>query len=253
VIRHKQEAGALVFTETHYGSGVEIEPHQHEDAYFCLIVKGSFDEAFEGRRRTCYPSLLAFHPAGERHSQHIGSAGVVSFNIELAKPADLPGLEEPRTFEQSIPDLLARRLYEEFREDDPLSSLALEGLALQLVAAASRTALPEPGFRKPAWVKRVREYLDSRFRDSFSLEDVAREVDLHPVYVAGAFHKLEGCTVGEYVRRRRIEFAKEEIRRGDRRLCEIAELAGFADQSHFTRVFRRAEGTTPREFQRSVG
>ena len=51
-----------------------------------------------------------------------------------------------------------------------------------------------------------------------------------------------GCTVGEYLRRLRIERAAEQLSRGDAPLAEIALTAGFADQSHFSNVFRRRTG-----------
>ena len=57
------------------------------------------------------------------------------------------------------------------------------------------------------------------------------------------------CRVGEYGRRARIEWAAAQIAAGDRPLAEIAAEAGFADQSHFTRLFRRYLGTTPGRFR----
>jgi transcriptional regulator GlxA family with amidase domain len=54
-----------------------------------------------------------------------------------------------------------------------------------------------------------------------------------------------GCTVGEYVRRLRFEFACQQILTTRRQLCDVALDAGFADQSHFNRMFRSQMGVTP--------
>jgi AraC-like DNA-binding protein len=54
-----------------------------------------------------------------------------------------------------------------------------------------------------------------------------------------------GCTVGEYLRRLRFEFACQQILSTETPLCDVANDAGFADQSHFNRIFRIKMGITP--------
>jgi AraC family transcriptional regulator len=57
-------------------------------------------------------------------------------------------------------------------------------------------------------------------------------------------------SIGTYVRALRVKHAKELLPK--RSLVEVALACGFADQSHFTRTFRRIEGMTPTEFRRSL-
>jgi AraC family transcriptional regulator len=75
-------------------------------------------------------------------------------------------------------------------------------------------------------------------------------VGVHPDHLVHAFRRQYHCTVGEYVRQLRIEFACRQITSSDMPLAEIAVEAGFADQSHFTKTFKRLVGMTPSEFQR---
>jgi AraC family transcriptional regulator len=75
---------------------------------------------------------------------------------------------------------------------------------------------------------------------------------VHPVTLARAFRRSFGCTVGEYLRRLRIERATEQLAGGDTPLAEIALAAGFADQSHFSNVFRRRTGMSPSAFRRAA-
>ena len=58
--------------------------------------------------------------------------------------------------------------------------------------------------------------------------------------------------MANYVRKRRIERARSEVAAGKRPLSIIALDAGFADQSHFTKVFRQAFGETPGQYARSL-
>ena len=65
-----------------------------------------------------------------------------------------------------------------------------------------------------------------------------------------AFHAHMDCTVTGYVHRLRIEWARERVERSDVPLADVALDAGFADQAHFTRVFRCETGSTPSEYRR---
>ncbi|HEY0098454.1 MAG TPA: helix-turn-helix transcriptional regulator, partial [Pyrinomonadaceae bacterium] len=87
------------------------------------------------------------------------------------------------------------------------------------------------------------------FAEQVTLAGVAGAVGVHPVYLAARFRKHYQCTVGEYVRRLRVEVACREVVRTDRALSEIAPSVGFYDQSHFTNVFRRHTGMTPAQYR----
>jgi AraC family transcriptional regulator len=77
-------------------------------------------------------------------------------------------------------------------------------------------------------------------------------VGVHPVTLARAFRRAFGCTVGEYVRRLRIERAARQLADSDLSLAEIALGAGFSDQSHFSNLFRRHTGLSPFQFRRAI-
>ena len=72
------------------------------------------------------------------------------------------------------------------------------------------------------------------------------------MHLARAFRKHFGCTPGEYVRHLRIEFASRELSKSDTPLVEIALAAGFAHQSHFSRIFKRQTGMTPSAFRAAL-
>jgi AraC family transcriptional regulator len=64
------------------------------------------------------------------------------------------------------------------------------------------------------------------------------------------FRQEYGCTLGDYLRNLRIGFASRRLATSSAPLAEIALAAGFADQSHFTKAFRRATGMTPVAWRR---
>jgi AraC family transcriptional regulator len=66
------------------------------------------------------------------------------------------------------------------------------------------------------------------------------------------FQKHYRCTVGAYIRRLRIDFACRELANTEAPLVDIALAAGFCDQSHFTKTFRRHTGQVPSQFRESI-
>ena len=199
---------------------------------------------------------LVFRPAGEEHSERFGERGGRCLNVEIPSPwlerhaavrdALLSGLEMRGPRIASIADRLAAEL----RESDDLRVLALEGLALELVAETARAARARSESRAPKWMRPVVDRLDSA--DSIpSLGDLAAIAGVHPSHLARTFRRLLRSTPADYVRRRRIERARRALTETDQAIGEIALDAGFCDQSHFTRAFRRATGATPAAYRSS--
>jgi AraC family transcriptional regulator len=72
---------------------------------------------------------------------------------------------------------------------------------------------------------------------------------VHPVHLSREFHKHFRMTVGEYIRKRRIEHASELLSNSELPMSEIASICGFSDQSHFCALFKKHLGMTPGNFR----
>ena len=101
----------------------------------------------------------------------------------------------------------------------------------------------------PAWLIEARQLLDRDFRERLTTTHIARVVGVHPVYLAQMFQKHFHCGVIEYLLRRRIAFACRELRTSGVPIAEIAIAAGFYDQGHFSRTFKRLVGITPSSYR----
>lgn len=95
--------------------------------------------------------------------------------------------------------------------------------------------------------------LDQDFRETLTTALLARTVGVHPVYLAQVFRRVYGCTINEYLCQRRLDYACRELRQTRRSIAEIAQTAGFYDQGHFSRTFKRLLGLTPREYRQRHG
>src|SRR2546429_386459 len=220
--------------------------------YLAIVLEGGLVKSFARRAIELEPACALTLPVGATHGARFGSEGA---RILIVRPRNASSpvagcfdrLVELRGRELSW---LAWRLAGELRASDAAAPLAAEGFALELLAATTREARAErsPG-RPPAWLRSAEELLRARLGDRLGLGELAETVGVHPTYLARAFRAHYGLSVGEYGRRLRLAWAAAELARGETPLAEIATEAGFADQSHFTRVFKRHVGATPARYR----
>jgi AraC family transcriptional regulator len=221
-----------------------------------MVIEGGYRENYDARSRECTPDTLVFHPTGEVHSEQHHDVVVRIFNVEptrqlLERVREYSGvLDGPQVFQAGPLLRLAARLYAEFRANDPIARLAMEGLSLELLADACRQPEPAAERSPPAWLRRARDLLNDRCTEDFSLQDVAQEVGAHPAHLARMFRRHFHCTAGEYQRGVRLDRARQLLATSDTPLVQIALALGYADQSHFTAAFKRHTGVTPGAFRR---
>ena len=122
-----------------------------------------------------------------------------------------------------------------------------EVLLVQLVAAAARAEDARIGRAKP-WLRDVHDLVRASAPRRFTLGELAEHAGVHPVHLARTFKRVYGRTLGEYGRAVRIEWAAVRLL-ADEPIGRVALDAGFADQSHFTREFRRFTGVTPARYR----
>jgi AraC family transcriptional regulator len=256
-VRHCRTVAGISLTESIYGPEVIIPPHEHASAYFDFVLEGFCREVVNGQTRQRGPGSLAFHPAGEAHTNCWHDSEARCFHIAVGSAildrlrAYSPTLDQPVCFPEVPARWLMQRAYDEFRCTDDVSALALEGLTLELLAECARGRTPG-GSHPPRWLRQVRDLLHEAFRQRLTLDGIAGSVGVHPAHLARVFRQLHGCTVGEYVRSLRIQYARHCLMTSDTALATIALAAGFSDQSHFSRVFKRETGMSPAVFKESV-
>ena len=132
---------------------------------------------------------------------------------------------------------------------DDVAPAAIEGLVLEILADASRFQRQDLPGKYPRWLIHAKDLIHARFMEALSLSDVAAIVEIHPVSLARAFRAHYGCSVGEFIRRVRIEEACKLMLSRDLPLTEVGLATGFADQAHFSRTFKRVTGLTPGQFR----
>jgi AraC family transcriptional regulator len=248
----------ITLMESFYGPEVIIPPHEHAAAFFDYVLEGFCSEVVQGQPRQRGRATLAFHPAGEVHANRWLEGAGRCFHIEIGSTlldrvrSYARTLDRPISFAAGQARWLALRLYDEFRHTDEISALVIEALTLELLAEGVRLGSCLADRKPPRWLHRIRDLLHEEFRHRLTLDDIAGSVGIHPAHLARVFRQVHDCTVGDYVRNLRIEYACHCLRISDESLAAIALAAGFSDQSHFSNTFKRRMGMSPSVFRKSA-
>ena len=250
------EVDGLRITRAWFPPGLSLVPHHHDRTCFAVILDGSMDCMLTGRTYECATDSVWIEPAGERHGNRFYDAGahviVVqpdSSREELFRPC-AKVLAEPRSFEHAGIASIARGLVREMLHPDDLQPLALEASALEMLVSATRTAGSQSrASERPTWLRRVEEIIHDRFRERLEVRYLAAEVGVHPAHLGRVFRVHKRIPIATYIRNLRLEWAADQLRTTDSSLSHIALRAGFADQSHFTRSFKRHTGHPPGHFR----
>jgi AraC family transcriptional regulator len=248
----------LVFGEVHYADNYTMPLHAHEEAALVFCLQGTIHEGRQKQTFPIRPSMLTFLPAGEPHTNQFHES-VKTFEIMLSSPwlervqQVSPLMESPLLHQNGTATRLAMRLYQEFQNRDSLTALMLEGLTLELLVQIARDTADTTQSSIPRWLWQTRDFLHAHFAENLSLNIVAAAVGVHPSHLTRAFRQHFHSTLGDYVRRLRVEYACHLLSAFDKPLAQIALEAGFADQSHFSRTFKRLIGMSPARFQKVSG
>jgi len=253
-IRRRDIVG-FSLTEAVYDEGVSLGRHCHANAYLLLVLSGKYSEKHMHHDFIWGEGALHLLPAGERHENEFATA-VRCLRVKIEPEAierlgddSRWALSEPREISGPLFGWLANRLLREFRAQDDVAPLAMEGVLLEMLAESARNCDDGSGSSAPTWLRRVREALDESYLMAPGLTDLAAVGGVHPVHLSREFRKRYRLTIGEYIRKRRIEYASGLLSNSGMRMSEIASTCGFSDQSHFCALFKKYSGMTPAKFR----
>lgn len=261
VVRTRRSA-AGVLTELRQPERRRFPRHGHERPYVSFLFAGSYVERCGSLALEHRPPTLAYHPPGLEHQDEVGEAGGRFLVVELdpawleAAVGGCPDGGGPRRLDGDLALRAAWRLRRSLAagaEAAGSNELAAEGLVLDLVAELGREDWTRERSR-PRWLDVVIERLRAEYRRPVSLASLAADAGVHPAHLWRAFRRAEGCSPSTYVHRLRCHhvFRRLSEPAGSPPLADLALEAGFADQSHCTRVFKRLVGVPPGALRRDL-
>jgi AraC family transcriptional regulator len=259
IVRQRRADGGL-YVESRHAPFASHPSHLRTTPSIALLLRGALEVRFASGRRLAVDAGAAggalVLPPGS-HSGRVGADGAQVLYVmpEVERLSTMVAasevLADPVWWRGPRVAMLGRGLLRELAVADDAAPLALDGLALELLAilVRRRQESARPG-SPPAWLRRVRECLNDRHPErELRIADLATVAGVDPAHLARVFRAHYGMTAGAYLREIRVQRAADALACSSASLAQIALDAGFADQSHFTRVFRTAYGVTPQRWR----
>ena len=242
----------IAVVETEYQSKVYEGWHSHNNAHITLFLRGGTTEKRKNFSEVLGSGSLLFYHSDELHLNHETLFPSKNINIEieegLLKELQISeAIIEKSVQNSTLTKFLILKIFKECLVGDTFSSDTITMLFAQLAHSNSHLEKFE---KSPFWVKSLHELLNDSWNENPNLQDLAQVLNLNPITISKHFPKYFGCTLGEYMRRVKINRSLSLIKSNNINLTEIAFQCGFADQSHFIRTFKNQTGFLPKQFQK---
>ncbi len=248
VIQRVYDNGTIVSVTSYRKRDFDNQRHCHQNTNISFVLHGGC-ELKKKNSRELFPGEIVFNYAGEYHRVKNVAKYSRHINIEI-EPTFFTKYKLDESYVLTSLDkkldskFLMLKILKELHEPDHFSSISINMMLLELVNHMPKIKYADPS-RWPIWMTAVKDYLHDNWNDKISLQELAKVANVHPVTISRYFSKYFCCSLGEYVRKIKIEKALALIKRREQSLTCIAYECGFSDQSHFIRTFKEFTGFLP--------
>jgi AraC-like DNA-binding protein len=256
---HAPDLGDLELLKATYVSHT-FSRHTHPGFVIGMIERGVEAFSYRGRTHFATPGDVVIINPDTVHTGHSGdrngwtyrmfypSIGMMQRVAEsiAGYPVDMPYFSEPVIPDRPLADKM-RRLHHVLEHSD--NRLAREQgfcdvMGELLLKHACNAPHERPLGSGDGAVRKAIARINDTLAENISLEELSRHVGLSPFYFTRLFQRRTGLPPHAYRKQRRIDLAKELLRR-ELPIAQVAVETGFADQSHLTRHFKHIVGVTP--------
>ncbi|GEM_PF-4959839 len=236
-------SNTLQFSVRIYDPGKQFRPHCDRKPRLSFLVNGAFAEETSRGTITALPGDLLVKGNRIKHENRFGADGALLASIEVTDD----------TLEGTIlsESWRLKRNAETFSESITLLEAALSGCQSSLTASvlvilASLHDEEHDAGPAPRWIAHLKDDLEEASLAQIDISKRAKEAGAHPVYASSLFRRHYGMSITDHTRHHSVRRAAGLLARdASQPLKDIALQAGFYDQSHMNRSFKRVTGRTP--------
>ncbi|MBV6653189.1 MAG: AraC family transcriptional regulator [Mameliella sp.] len=248
----------FTLTDTAYTEAF-VDWHRHEHAYYTFLLAGYLQEESRETEHWIETGSILFHTQNDRHRNHKGPKFTRGFHLELEEQwleaHDLPcftpkfdsqQLKDPR-IQQWFYQLLINAQLTEVPDDLSITALITDIYMATVKESSSFNN------KRPDWLDKVRAQLWEYPEATPTLKHLGIIHGVHPAHISRAFNQHLGITLSHYLQLCRTNrAARLLIQHPMESLTAIGQQAGFYDQAHFIKTFKRIFRQTPGTFRRQA-
>lgn len=248
-IRQWKEYRGLITSKTAYDGHFNTSFHYHEHPHLSFILQGGNIEYRQKETLIRSANEVMFYHSGELHKTLPTDSQTRNLNLEIDAAFLLENNIPEDQLKQVVENnrdssLFILKMQSEIHLNDQLTESALHALLFGFITA------PElKNYKQIDWCVKLNQLINDNWNKQQNLSDLAMQIGVHPVTISKYFARYFGCTLGEYLRKLRISRSLSLIKNSEDSLTEIALFCGFADQSHFIRVFKHYTGISPKNYR----
>ncbi len=239
--------GDCALSEHVYLAESIVDRHGHDEEFLSFVLSGWFREIREGGLTDHDRRSVAFYPAYEEHEVITGRAPMrclkIHFGRSMLARLSMDSIDLPFTRAEGGPlPWLMERIHAAVKTSG--TELVLRGLLLEALASLVKIhdATPDAA---PRWLLQLDRLLLEEFTRSWTIQELAAHFGIHPDHMARTWRKHRDGSIRSHLHHLRIEHACRRLEEGCTSLAELASEAGFADQTHFSTIFKQIVGMTP--------
>ncbi|SHI02532.1 AraC-type DNA-binding protein [Sporobacter termitidis DSM 10068] len=262
-----------LFFHIHYCNGGKREPGEFRPTMMkmlshhelLLVTAGTGSITVRGKRHPFQSGMLLYIAPNVPHALEMRAdapAGLLTVHFSCARVRLSDGKWDVRDEARALPLSPARAL-SDARGVEELFKKLVDGwyaklpryefeaktqLQQLLIKITQNETEESPNYAAARKVEKVIAFMLENLGGKVTLDGLSRLVQLSPAYLSRVFRKATGCTVIEYFTKLKIDKAKELLPEGGKKVREVSQLLGFADEFYFSRTFKRLVGVSPSEF-----
>lgn len=245
----------------------ELAPHRHAHLHQVMFVQsGSGVAHLEGQALVFSSNTLMNVPPGVVHAFRFepGTQGFVVTLAEEILDLILAGagdvrmtLNHPTVCNATVDfPVTMQRIWDEFNGLDCARALMLRGLCSSLLSLVVRQLTPtdtQANQQDPGHImQRFDALLQTHFLEHWGVADYAKALAISPTHLSRVVRAATGTPASQRINARIIREARQRLAYTNLRISTIAYTLGFADPAHFSRVFTRDTGVSPRVFRKKL-
>ncbi|QKX05847.1 helix-turn-helix transcriptional regulator [Aquimarina sp. TRL1] len=248
ITSEKYDFNSYVLSIVNFQTSAPEDWHHHENTHLSLVLQGGSRESRKKEEIQLTPGKIILYNEGELHSNRYTAFPSKHLIVELKKDFHKTNSLSPKHFSTSNTAnidiyLNLLNIYNELHLGDIYSAETIDFSFNQLLKSDQNSSYI------PVWMNSLREVIEDRWDEFIPLKDLATIFNVHTVTISRYFKKYYKCTLGDYMRKIKVERAVFFLLNTNKSISEISDICGFTDQSHMIKVFKLYIGFLPNQFR----